>query len=92
MSPRKRNEGPEPYYNRSLERALSIMGAFDSNKKSFTLAQLAEAVGLPKPTIMRLCSTLIKYDFMKYDPASMRYAPGHETVRAGERGGILPFP
>jgi IclR family KDG regulon transcriptional repressor len=83
MSPRKRNEGADTFFNRSLERALSILGAFHSDRKSLTLAQLAEAVMLPKPTIMRLCSTLIKYDFMKYDPASMQYSLGMKLFELG---------
>jgi len=59
------------------------MSAFDSSRKSFTLAQLAEAVELPKPTIMRLCSTLIKYNFMKYDPSSMQYSLGMKLFELG---------
>ena len=83
MSPRKRNEGADTFFNRSLERALSILTAFHSDRQSLSLAHLAEAVGLPKPTIMRLCSTLIKYDFMKYDPAIMQYSLGMKLFELG---------
>ncbi len=68
------------FFNRSLERALQILCAFRAGRKEFTLAQLAETVGLPKPTIMRLCSTLIKYGFMKYDPEVDALLARHGTL------------
>jgi IclR family transcriptional regulator, KDG regulon repressor len=73
----------DTFFNRSLERSLTILGAFRADRKTYTLAQLAETVELPKPTVIRLCSTLIKYDFMKYDPESMQYSLGMKLFELG---------
>ena len=80
---KKENEGGDAFFNRSLERSLRILGAFRADRNRYTLAQLAEAVELPKPTVIRLCSTLIKYDFMKYDPESMHYSLGMKVFELG---------
>lgn len=71
------------FYNRSLERALQIMCAFTSERNAYTLTQLTEAVRLPKATTIRLCSTLIKYGFMKFDHASMQYSLGIKLFELG---------
>jgi len=79
----KKNEGADTFFNRSLERSLRILSAFRADRKKYTLAQLAEAVELPKPTIIRLCSTLVKYDFMKYDSETMHYSLGMKLFELG---------
>jgi len=75
--------GDKGFYNRSLERALQIMCAFTSERSAYTLTQLTEAVRLPKATTIRLCSTLIKYGFMKFDHASMQYSLGIKLFELG---------
>ena len=73
------------FYNRSLERALQILNAFDS-EQALTLAQLASTLGLPRATVIRLCSTLAKYNFLKQDPETKRYTLG---IRLFELGSIV---
>jgi IclR family pca regulon transcriptional regulator len=63
----------ETFYNRSLERALQIMITFNNERQVLTLAQLSESLSLPRATVLRLCSTLVKYDFLRQDPESKRY-------------------
>jgi len=75
--------GDKGFYNRSLERALQIMCAFTSERSAYTLTQLTEAVQLPKATTIRLCSTLIKYGFMRFDHASMQYSLGMKLFELG---------
>ena len=71
------------FFNRSLERALQIMCAFTNERNGYTLTQLTEAVGLPKATTIRLCSTLMKYGFMKFDHATMQYSLGIKLFELG---------
>jgi len=71
------------FYNRSLERALQILCAFTSDRTAYTLTQLTEAVKLPKATTIRLCSTLMKYGFMKFDHTSMQYSLGIKLFELG---------
>jgi DNA-binding IclR family transcriptional regulator len=74
------------FYNRSLERALQILNAFTGEKQELTLAQLSEALNLPRATVLRLCSTLLKYGFLRQEPESKRYYLG---LRLFELGSIV---
>ncbi len=74
------------FYNRSLERALQILDAFSKDRKVLTRAQLAEILGLPQPTISRLCSTLVRYGYLAKDPESKQYSLG---MRLFEQGSIV---
>ena|SRR4030042_3809982 len=76
----------EAFYNRSLERALQILFAFNRDRQELTLSQLSKILTLSKTTVSRLCSTLIKYDFLKYDQNSKHYSLG---LKLFELGSIL---
>ncbi len=76
----------ETFYNRSLERALQILCIFTFDKQDLTLSQLSEGSGLHKATVLRLCSTLIKYDFLKFHQDSKHYSLG---LKLFELGSIL---
>jgi IclR family transcriptional regulator, KDG regulon repressor len=81
----EKNKG-ESFYNRSLERALQILDVFSSEKQSLSLAQLSESLNLPRATVLRLCSTLVKYNFLKHDSLLKRYSLG---VKLFELGSIV---
>lgn len=66
----------KPFYNRSLERALRILNAFGAQRPALSLAQLSEALNLPRATVLRLCSTLMKFGFLRQDPLSKQYSLG----------------
>ncbi|MEU4240749.1 IclR family transcriptional regulator [Actinoplanes sp. NPDC026619] len=53
---------------RSVGRALDILSAFSSAHPRLTLSELAEAVGLPRPSVRRLAVTLIDRGFLRQDP------------------------
>ena len=76
----------EAFYNRSLERALQILIAFGTERKPLSLAQLSELLGLSKATALRLCSTLVKYGFLRQDLESRQYFLG---LRLFELGSIV---
>jgi DNA-binding IclR family transcriptional regulator len=76
----------ESFYNRSLERSLQILNAFNHQRTVLTLSQLSEILNLPKATVLRLCSTLVKYGFLKHDPKLKRYSLG---LRLFELGSIV---
>jgi DNA-binding IclR family transcriptional regulator len=71
------------FYNRSLERALKILCAFNRDRQALTLSQLSKTLNLSKATVSRLSSTLIKYDFLKHDPASKQYSLGLKLFELG---------
>lgn len=73
-------------YNRSLERALRIINAFTQERQSLTAVQLSEILDLPRATVLRLCTTLISYGYLKQDVESKRYSLG---MRLFEQGSIV---
>ena len=64
------------FYNRSLERALRILNAFSNEGPALSLAQLSDTLSLPRATVLRLCSTLVKFGFLRQDPQSKQYSLG----------------
>jgi IclR family transcriptional regulator, KDG regulon repressor len=76
----------EAFYNRSLERALQILNAFTDERTQLTLSRLSEFLSLSRATVLRLCSTLVKYGFLQQDPASREYSLG---LRVFELGSIV---
>jgi DNA-binding IclR family transcriptional regulator len=79
-------EKRDAFYNRSLERALSIVTAFNIEKRSMSLAQLSDLLNLSKATVSRLCSTLVEYGFLRQDHELKQYSLG---VRLFELGTIV---
>jgi IclR family transcriptional regulator, KDG regulon repressor len=76
----------EKFYNRSLERALQILNAFNAEKTVLGLSQISDSLKLPRATVLRLCSTLVKYNFLKQDPANKQYSLG---IRLFELGSVI---
>lgn len=77
------NRKEKPFYNRSLERALHILCAFNQETQTLTLTQLSEIVGLPKTTVVRLCATLMEFGFLQYDPQTNQYSLGLKLFELG---------
>ena len=73
----------ESFYNRSLERALQILNAFSSERSLLTQSQLSEILNLSRATVLRLCSTLVKYGFLNQDPTSKEYSLGSRLFELG---------
>lgn len=65
---------------------MRILNAFNNDRQVVTLAKLSEILNLPKATVLRLCSTLVKYDFLKQDQESRKYSLG---LRLFELGSIV---
>jgi IclR family transcriptional regulator, KDG regulon repressor len=71
------------FYNRSLERALQILCIFNSERQGLALGQIADIARLPKATVMRLCMTLLDYDFLRYDEQTKQYSLGLKLFELG---------
>jgi IclR family transcriptional regulator, KDG regulon repressor len=80
------DEKKSSFYNRSLERALSIVTAFTMEKRTMGLAQLSDHLHLSKATVSRLCSTLVEYGFLNQDNELKQYSLG---IRLFELGTIV---
>jgi IclR family acetate operon transcriptional repressor len=70
----------------SVERAFALLECLAEAGGSLGLTQLAEASGLPMPTIHRLISTLAAQGYVRRE-SSRRYSLGPRLVRIGEMAG-----
>jgi IclR family transcriptional regulator, KDG regulon repressor len=74
------------FQNKSLERALQIMNAFQTDRRALTVWQLSKILDLSRATILRLCTTLVQYDYLRKDPISKEYSLG---IRLFDLGSIV---
>ena len=68
----------------SVERALTVLDVFDSAQDRFTLAELASATGYYKSTLLRLLSSLERFDYVQRGQDGC-YRLGHAPVRLARR-------
>ncbi|WP_108444539.1 helix-turn-helix domain-containing protein [Halomonas denitrificans] len=68
----------------AVERALTVLEAFDSPQEHFSLAELAQATGFYKSTLLRLLGSLSRFDYVQRD-AHGRWHLGHAPVRLARR-------
>ena len=73
----------EKFFNRSLERALQILNVFSSERETLSLSQMAEILDLSRATVLRLCTTLVKYNFLTLEPETKRYFLGPRLFELG---------
>ncbi len=66
----------------AVERALSILEAFGEERRSLSLAQMAEETGLYKSTILRLSASLERFGYLSRDEAGL-YRLGASVWRLG---------
>ncbi|WP_369801763.1 IclR family transcriptional regulator [Nocardia sp. BMG51109] len=70
----------------SVDRAFELLELVADAGGETTLSHLAEASGLPQPTIHRLLRTLIVGGYIRQQP-SRRYSLGPRLIRLGESAG-----
>jgi IclR family transcriptional regulator, pca regulon regulatory protein len=73
---------PEPRYSHSLQRGLSILGCFTPERPLLGIAEIADMLGMSRPTTHRYVSTLVKQGYLKRDP-SRRYRLDLGTIDLG---------
>jgi DNA-binding IclR family transcriptional regulator len=60
----------------SVERAAGILAVLGSGTPRLGVTEIAERVGLAKPTVHGLLRTLVKHDLVVQDPATGKYSLG----------------
>lgn len=68
----------------AVERALTILAAFDSSQEHFTLAELAAVTGFYKSTLLRLLGSLERFGYVQRGSEG-RYRLGHAPMRLARR-------
>lgn len=59
--------------NRSLERGLQILRAFRPGSTALANSEIAERAGLPRSTVSRLSTTLVRTGFLEWDSGAKAY-------------------
>ncbi|MBB3140587.1 helix-turn-helix domain-containing protein [Halomonas organivorans] len=68
----------------AVERALTVLEVFDSPRDAFALAELAEATGFYKSTLLRLLGSLARFDYVQRGEDG-RWRLGGSPVRLARR-------
>jgi DNA-binding IclR family transcriptional regulator len=67
----------------SVERAASILAALGSGTPRMGVTEIADRVGLAKPTVYGLLRTLEKHDLVAQDPDTGKYSLGPGVLQLG---------
>src|ERR1700726_4588325 len=67
----------------SVERAAAILRALGSGTPRLGVTEIAERVGLAKPTVHGLLRTLVKHDLVAQDPDTGKYSLGPGVLQLG---------
>jgi DNA-binding IclR family transcriptional regulator len=67
----------------SVERAAVILSVLGSGPPRLGVTEIADRVGLAKPTVHGLLRTLVTHDLVAQDPASGKYSLGAGVLRLG---------
>ena len=67
----------------SVERAAAILAVLGSGTPRLGVTEIAERVGLAKPTVFGLLRTLVKHDLVTQDPFTGKYSLGPGVLQLG---------
>ena len=71
---------PRPDTVSALERGLAVLRCFSETRRTLTSTELSRLMGVPRPTVTRLASTLVTLGFLKQEPDGDRYMLGPGVV------------
>ncbi|HZR54925.1 MAG TPA: IclR family transcriptional regulator [Streptosporangiaceae bacterium] len=67
----------------SVERAAAILGVLGSGTPRLGVTEIANRLGLAKPTVYGLLRTLVKHDLVTQDPFTGKYSLGAGVLQLG---------
>lgn len=73
----------DPNFSGTLAKGLMILQTFVSDPRAHANSELAERLGLPRPTVSRLCRSLQALGFLDHDERLDRYFIGPAAVALG---------
>src|SRR5689334_12469823 len=82
--PAVQEQKQSPYAIEVLRRAVEILSVFSHARPAMSLAEIVQAVGLPKTTVFRVLSSLVERGFCEWDASSGKYSLGFELVRLAD--------
>ena len=75
---------PNPYAIEVLRRAIEVLSVFSHARPALSLAEIVQAVGLPKTTVFRVLSSLVERGLCEWDATGGKYSLGFELVRLAD--------
>jgi len=63
----------DPLFNRSVEKAFAILGAFSAERRTLNLGEIAAAAGMTKSSAQRCTHTLERLGYLKREPRGGRW-------------------
>jgi DNA-binding IclR family transcriptional regulator len=79
-----KGEKNSPYSIEVLNRAINILSVFSHSKTAMSLAEIVQAVQLPKTTVFRVLSSLVGRSLCEWDAETGKYSLGFELVRLAD--------
>jgi DNA-binding IclR family transcriptional regulator len=73
---------PDRQFVAALARGLDILGCFSDAHPSLTVTEIANLLGIPQPSVWRLCHTMIKLGYLTSD-SDDRLRPALAVLRLG---------
>jgi len=74
---------PDLLFNQSLEKGLAVLCAFNEQRRTMTLADVAEAVDITKSSAQRMIHTLEQLGYVRRHPQTKRYQLTPRVMRIG---------
>ena len=75
--------GADRQFVNALARGLNILGCFSPGKAELSMAEISKMVGLPQPTVWRLCHTLLSLGYLDQSSADNKLRPGLRVLTLG---------
>lgn len=72
---------------KTLRRGLAILSLFNAERTVLMQAEIAELLGIPLPTVGRLCRTLSLDQYLEQDPRTRQLRLGPQIMRLAGRAG-----
>jgi DNA-binding IclR family transcriptional regulator len=75
------DEAASPRGAQAIVRALSVLRAFSTERKSLSVTEMASIIGVSVPTAHRIATALESQHYLSRDPASKAFLLGPELLR-----------
>src|SRR5450830_25825 len=76
-------EAPDLLFNQSLEKGLAVLRAFSAQRRTMTLAEVAEATAITKSSAQRMVYTLETLGYVCKHPKTRRYQLTPKVMEVG---------
>ncbi|ANH74148.1 bacterial transcriptional regulator family protein [Ralstonia insidiosa] len=77
------DDAPNLLFNQSLEKGLAVLGAFNAQRRTMTIAEVAVAVSINKSSAQRMVYTLEQLGYLRKHPQTRRYQLTPAVMKIG---------